>query len=66
MTELERMQELNLIQLQIAESIILDLFSIQCLNKDGKFDHACMSSYEEAQNFLLRRGIIKKEDCSRD
>lgn len=29
------------------------------------YDHMCLSAYEDAQDFLIGQGMIKKEECSR-
>ena len=30
-----------------------------------KYDHCCMGTYEEVQEYLLERGFIKEEECVR-
>lgn len=29
------------------------------------YDHMCLSAYESAQDFLIEKGLIKKEECCR-
>jgi hypothetical protein len=45
------------------DEIILDLFAQGCSTINGKYNHSCISAYENAQEYLLRKGLIKKEDC---
>ena len=44
--------------------MIFDLFNQACRFKNG-YDHMCISTYEEAQEFLIEIGRIKQEECFR-
>lgn len=46
------------------QQIIFDMFRQECLQKNnGKYCHHFMSAFEEAQRYLIRKKIIKKEQC---
>lgn len=53
------------------QSLLLQMFQAHCwMNSDApgevpKFDHLCNSTFEDAQEYLLRVGIIKPEECVR-
>lgn len=47
---------------QLVESIF-DLFNQACLMPDGMYSHDFISTYEEAQAFLLREGKITEDQC---
>jgi len=51
------------------QELIFNLFAQACeeTGSDGeaKYDHYCMSAYEQAQAYLIEEGIIKEEDCIR-
>ena len=52
------------------QELIFDLFDQTCAVEDektGKFmyDHYCMSCYEQAQDYLVKEGIIDVKDCVR-
>ena len=42
--------------------LIFEMFRQGCLI-GGKYNHLCISTYQEAQAFLLKEGKIEKEDC---
>ena len=48
------------------QELILDLFVQGCKMPSGKYNHCFLSAYEEAQRYLIERGIIKAEDCEID
>ena len=55
--EIQRMTHINL---------IFELFNQACRldDKDGfHYDHDYISTYEEAQQFLIEEGVIRKEEC---
>ena len=68
MTKFEQDFEVQMLlyksELIAANDLILDLFAQGCRNGD-KYDHLCISSYENAQDYLIERGMIKPEECSR-
>ena len=44
--------------------LIHDLFRQGCYDDGlGKYSHDCISTYREAQAFLIAEGVIKKEEC---
>jgi len=45
--------------------VIQGLFQQTCGTADGRFDHACMSTYEEAQQILLDSGRVQRDECLR-
>ena len=51
------MEENDLIEL------IYDLFVQACRMPDDMYDHQFISTYEDAQRFLISIGRIKQEDC---
>lgn len=56
--------------LALAQDLILDLFTQACGKWHEKeqlytFDHMCLSTYENAQDYLLQAGLIKALDCER-
>jgi hypothetical protein len=51
--------------------LIKDLYVQGCYSKSGtdgknKYDHCCISTYEEAQELLLREGIIDQNEVARN
>lgn len=38
-------------------------FAQACYDNDGKYNHFCISAYENAQCVLIDLGVIKKEKC---
>ena len=46
------------------DNLILELFSEACL-RDGYYDHMFMSVYEETQEYLIKKGLIKESECLR-
>ncbi len=53
---------------EIVESLS-DCFNQACREDKGeqnpKYDHMCLSAYENAQDLLIKLGKIKEEECSR-
>ena len=49
---------------EVLIDMIFGLFNQACRVKNG-YDHMCISIYEEAQEFLIEMGRIKKEECYR-
>ena len=47
------------------EELVFELFKQGCSIENGKYDHGSLSTYEEAQRYLLFRGLILEEDCLR-
>jgi hypothetical protein len=52
------------------QSLVFELFKSHCWDASApagepSFDHMCNSTYEDAQEYLLRVGIIKPEECVR-
>jgi hypothetical protein len=46
------------------QELIFDLFHQVCYNEDkGKYFHQFISTFEDAQYYLLEKGIIKKTQC---
>jgi len=46
--------------------LVLDLYCQGCyINKENQYDHSCISTYEEAQHYLLKQGLLKREQCYR-
>jgi len=45
-----------------ARHLVLDLFAQACA-VDGKYDHMCVSTYEDAQAALIEWGFVKPEEC---
>lgn len=53
-------------ELTKANEMILCLFDQSAYDtQDSKYDHMCISTYESAQEYLIERGLIKAEECSR-
>ena len=52
-------------QIDELNEYVLDVFTQVCLQRDGKYDHMCISTYEDMQDLLIRTEAIKKEDCYR-
>lgn len=44
-------------------NLILDLFAQGTLLDDEHYNHMCMSSYENAQRWLIKYGLVKPEQC---
>lgn len=44
---------------------LLDCFDQSCSESNGKYDHWCLSAYENTQDVLLKYGVIKPEQCNR-
>lgn len=52
--------------LKEAQELILDLFNQGGGRlSDGRLDHMCLSTYEDAQRYLLKVGAIQPCDCVR-
>lgn len=60
----------NLTQDDVDEMVdmILDLF-IQGTalwdTNEARYDHSCISSYENAQEWLIKHGIVQPHECER-
>jgi hypothetical protein len=61
-------------EVQYMRELVMDAFNQACQDttrglvaefKDFRFDHQCLSTYEEIQGALLERGLLKKEQCLR-
>jgi hypothetical protein len=50
-------------QLQYANELILEMFIQACTDNDGMLNHFFISTYEEAQQYLLKLKRIKKTQC---
>ena len=56
-----------------ADGLLYHMFTQACYvepsqrtSPDGpKYDHCCMGTYEEVQEYLLERELIKPEECLR-
>lgn len=49
--------------------IVFELFRVYCevQERDGRirYDHMCMSTYEDVQAALISWGLVKREECVR-
>ncbi len=58
-------------EVEYLRELVFDAFNQGCQvdfdleTRTPKFDHSCLSTYEEIQDVLLERGIIKPEQCLR-
>lgn len=43
--------------------LILDLFSQGTLLDHKHYNHMCISAYENAQEWLIKHGLVKPEEC---
>lgn len=49
------------------QELIFDLFVQGCQRgdpEDPRYDHGCVSAYENAQGYLISHGIITAENCT--
>lgn len=46
--------------------LLHEAFVQGCGVSEARYDHCCISTYEDIQQILIDRGVIKKEDCYRD
>lgn len=44
------------------QQLIFDLFAQGC-QRNGIYDHDCISAYENAQAYLVRHEIIREDEC---
>lgn len=55
-------------RLTIAQEHVLEMFAQSCADTERdkfKYDHQCISAYEDAQAYLIEQKLIKAEDCRR-
>lgn len=58
-------------EVQYLRELVMQAFAQGCQRdydfdkKRGRFDHSCLSTWEEIQDALLERGIIEEEQCLR-
>jgi len=58
-------------EVRYMRELVLDAFNQACQvrshhdEKGVGYDHSCLSTWEEIQDVLLERGIIKEEQCLR-
>lgn len=62
------MPQVELITMPKAEfeemaELILDLFAQGTMVDDEHYNNMCMSSYENAQRWLIKHGLVKPEQC---
>ena len=45
-------------ELAEARTLIFELFAQATMNEEGLYDHGCISTYEEAQDYLLKHYLV--------
>lgn len=61
-------EEALISMLEDAQEAVFDCFNQACSGPEteyGKYDHMCLSAYENAQDLLIQWGKIKPTECQR-
>jgi len=51
-------------ELEMARGLILNLFAQATMVPEGAYNHQCRCVYKQAQKYLLKKNLIKEEDCA--